>query len=57
MTTKKWKKKKNRERERSNILCVRTLCTEGERELEIYNKKSQKIKEDEGIEEERYYGS
>ena len=32
-------KKKIRERERSNILCVRKLCTEFERELEIYNKK------------------
>ena len=25
--------------ERNNILCVRKLCTECERELEIYNKK------------------
>ena len=32
-------KKKNRERERNNILCVRKLCTEGERALEIYSKK------------------
>ena len=31
--------KKNRERERNNILCVRKLCTEGERALEIYSKK------------------
>ena len=35
----KFKKKKNRERERNNILCVRKLCTEGERALEIYSKK------------------
>ena len=35
----KKKKKKNFERERNNILCVRKLCTEFERELEIYNKK------------------
>ena len=35
-------KKKIRERKRSNILFVRKLCTKGERELEIYNKKSQK---------------
>ena len=33
------KKKKKIERERNNILCVRKLCTEFERELEIYNKK------------------
>ena len=33
------KKKKIRERERNNIFCVRKLCTESERELEIYNKK------------------
>ena len=35
----KMKKKKIRERERDNILCVRKLCTKCERELEIYNKK------------------
>ena len=35
----KIEKKKNRERERNNILCVRKLCTEGERALEIYSKK------------------
>ena len=34
----KMKKKKIRERERDNILCVIKPCTEGERELEIYNK-------------------
>ena len=28
-----------RERERNNILCVRKLCTECERELKFYNKK------------------
>ena len=28
-------KKKNRERERNNILCVRKLCIECEREFEI----------------------
>ena len=33
------KKKKIRERERNNILCVRKPCTKCERELEIYNKK------------------
>ena len=31
--------KKLKERERNNILCVRKLCTEGERALEIYSKK------------------
>ena len=30
--------KKLKERERNNILCVIKPCTEGERELEIYNK-------------------
>ena len=33
------KKKILKERERNNILCVRKLYTECERELEIYNKK------------------
>ena len=35
----KLNKKKIRERESNNIFCVRKLCTESERELEIYNKK------------------
>ena len=33
------KMKKKKKFERNNILCVRKLCTECERELEIYNKK------------------
>ena len=41
---------------RNNILCVRKLCIEFERELEIYNKKMRirREKKKKGIEEERY---
>ena len=42
--------------DRNNILCVRKLCIEFERELEIYNKKMRirREKRNKGIEEERY---
>ena len=41
---------------KNNILCVRKLCIEFERELEIYNKKMRirREKRNKGIEEERY---
>ena len=41
---------------RNNILCVRKLCIEFERELEIYNKKMRirREKRNKGLEEERY---
>ena len=49
------KKKNLREREKNNILCVRKLCIEFERELEIYNKKMRiRIEKKKRIEEERY---
>ena len=48
-------KMKKKNFERNNILCVRKLCIEFERELEIYNKKMRiRIEKKKRIEEERY---